>query len=90
MPCPQTQTLDAPDPVVDALVPEEAIDPPALSNDRQQDSGATASTLLQTIDANDSSSNLKDVANTEPRRFTRSIRGVPPDRYGQPVYFWRG
>ena len=28
-----------------------------------------------------------DRGKAEPRRSTRSTRGVPPERYGQPVYF---
>ena len=83
-PCPRTQTLDAPDPVVDVPV---AIDSPALNNEQQQNSGPTSSSLSPTIDANDNNSKLNDVANTEPRRSTRSTRGVPPDTYGQPVHF---
>ena len=86
-PCPRTQTLDAPDPVSDVPVPEVAIDSPALSNEHQKHSGPTAASPPRKIDANNSSSNLNDIANTEPRRSTRSTRGVLPDRYGQPVYF---
>ena len=86
-PCPRTQTLDAPDPVVDVPVSEVAIDSPPLNNEQQQNSGPTSSSPSPTIDANDNHSNLNDVANAEPRRSTRSTRGVPPDRYGEPVYF---
>jgi len=86
-PCPRTQTLDAPDPVLDVPVPEVAIDSPALSNEHQKDSGPTAASPPRKIDPNNNSSNLNHIANTEPRRSTRSTRGVLPDRYGQPVYF---
>jgi len=41
-PCPRTQTLNSPDPVVDVPVPEVAIDSPALSNEHQQNSGPTS------------------------------------------------
>ena len=76
-PEPQSIITEPPAPEVS----EVASDPPATSDEQTRDTGASELRLSQTTDED------ADLKVAEPRRSTRSTRGVPPERYGQPVYF---